>query len=147
VVRRRGSARALPVPMAVSTRTRRWRWVVVLVVSWSLVLLGPTGFPRAVDVHCPEPSFVRDDGGSCFARGELLVMTSLEPGGLTRTDLEVAIAPLGGRIETAIDSAGLFAVRFAHAETVADLDELEAVLEGLGFQVMRNLRMELFGVL
>jgi hypothetical protein len=106
---------------------RSWRWAVVLVLSVSLVLLGPTSFPRPVDAACPGPDVMRDEDGYCIGRGELIVMTGEHSGGQTRADLEGAIAPLGGRIETAVDVAGIYGVVFPAANTLAELDEMSGI--------------------
>jgi hypothetical protein len=86
---------------------------------------------------------MRDDDGDCIARGRLVVMTGEHSGGRTRADLERAIEPLGGRIETAVDLAGIYGVTFLGANTLAELDETEAALEALGFWVSRSSTLEL----
>jgi hypothetical protein len=80
---------------------------------------------------------MRDRDGDCLARGRLVVLTG-EPSGKTRLDLERAIEPLGGRIDVAIDGAGIYAVVFPSADTLDELDELDAKLTRLGFSVGRS---------
>jgi hypothetical protein len=89
---------------------------------------------------------MRDEDGDCIGRGELIVMTGEHSGGLTRADLERAIAPLGGQIETAVDVAGIYAVAFPAADTLGKLDEVEAALEQIGFWVSRSFVAGLFGM-
>ena len=132
------------IPGRAPARVRsRWPLAVLLVLSVSLVTLGPTSFPRIVDASCPAPKYMRDDDGDCIARGRLVVMTGEHSGGRTRADLERAIEPLGGRIETAVDLAGIYGVTFLGANTLAELDETEAALEALGFWVSRSSTLEL----
>jgi hypothetical protein len=88
---------------------------------------------------------MRDEDADCMVRGKLIVMTGEHSGGLTRTDLERAIGPLGGRIETAVDAAGIYGVVFEAADTLGELDGVEAALERLGFWVSRAYTGELFG--
>lgn len=109
-----------------------WLLAVLVVLSVSLVTLGPTSFPHVVDAACPTPEFMRDSDGDCMARGTLIVMTGESSGGKSRADLERAIEPLGGRIETAVDVAGIYGVLFPAADTLAELDEREAALEASG---------------
>ncbi len=118
---------------------------VLVVLSVSLVTLGPTSWPhRVVDAECPAPEFMRDSDRDCMARGTLIVMTGAPSGGKSRTDLERAIEPLGGRIETDVDALGIYGVLFPAADTLAELDEREAALEALGFWVSRSYTGELF---
>jgi hypothetical protein len=120
-----------------------WLLAVLVVLSVTLVTIGPTSFPHVVDASCPVPEFMRDADGDCMERATLLVMTGEHSGGKSRADLERAIAPLGGRIETAIDVAGIYGVLFPAADTIAELDEKEAALEALGFWVTRSYTGEL----
>ena len=131
-------------PQAAPGGRSPWLLAVLVVLSVSLVTLGPTSFPRVVDAACPAPEFMRDSDGDCMARGTLVVMTGEHSGGKSRADLERAIEPLGGRIETAVDAAGIYGVLFPAADTLAELDEREAALEALGFWVSRSYTMELF---
>ena len=124
-----------------------WLLAVLVVVSVSLVTVGPTSFPHDVDAVCPAPELMRDSDGDCMARGTLIVMTGKSSGGKSRADLERAIEPLGGRIETAVDftrNSGIYGVLFPAADTLAELDEREAALEALGFWVSRSYTGELF---
>ena len=121
-----------------------WLVAVLVVLSVSLVTLGPTSWPHVVDAECPAPALMRDSEGDCMARGKLIVMTGAPSGGKSRADLERAIEPLGGRIETDVDGAGIYGVLFPAAATLAELDEREAALEALGFWVTRAYTMELF---
>lgn len=139
----RRSSDRLPVHAAGRVRSR-WHLALLLVLSVSLVTLGPTSFPHVVDVSCPAPEFMRDGDGDCMARGTLVVITGESSGGKTRADLERAIEPLGGRIETALDPTGIYGVMFPAADTLAELDEIEAALKELGFWVSRSYSGELF---
>src|SRR6185503_12005261 len=95
------------------------RWAAVLAMSASLVLVGPTSFPRDVDTDCPGPELMWDGEGSCLERGTLIVMPGEPSQGLGRDDLERTIAPLGGRIDQAVDLIELYAVEFRDADTLA----------------------------
>ena len=121
-----------------------WLLAVLVVLSVSLVTLGPTSFPHVVDAECPTPEFMRDPEGDCMARGRLVVMTGEHAGGKSRADLERAIGPLGGEMATAVDGAGISGVLFPAADTLAELDQREAALEALGFWVSRSYTLELF---
>jgi hypothetical protein len=116
---------------------------VLIVLSVSLVSVGPTSFPRVVG-SCPAPEFMRDAEGDCMTRGTLIVMTGTSSGGKARADLERAIKPLGGRIETAADLVGMYAVLFPDAVAISDLDAKQAALEALGFWVSRSYAGEAF---
>ena len=131
-------------PQAAHGARSPWFLAGLVILSVSLVTLGPTSFPRVVDAACPAPEFMRDSEGDCMARGRLVVMTGEHSGGKSRSDLERAIEPLGGRIETAVDGAGIYGILFPAADTLAELDEREAALEALGFWVSRSYTMELF---
>ena len=122
-----------------------WLLALLVVLSVSLVTLGPTSWPQhVVDAECPPPEFMRDSEGDCMARGTLIVMTGKHSGGKSRADLERAIEPLGGRIETDVDALRIYGVLFPSADTLAELDEVEAALEALGFWVSRSYTGELF---
>ena len=121
-----------------------WLLAVLVFLSVSLVTLGPTSWPHVVDADCPAPEFMLDSDGDCMARGTLIVMTGAPSDGKTRADLERAIEPLGGRIETDVDALRIYGVLFPSADTLAELDELEAALEALGFWVSRSYTGELF---
>lgn len=125
-----------------------WLLAVLVVLSVSLVTLGPTSWPHdVVDADCPAPELMRDSEGDCMARGTLIVMTGARFGGKSRADLERAIEPLGGRIETDVDALRIYGVLFPSADTLAELDELEAALEALGFWVSRSYTGELFATI
>jgi hypothetical protein len=121
-----------------------WLLAVLVLLSVSLVALRPTSFPHIVAAACPAPEFMRDSEGDCMARGTLVVMTGKSSGGKSRADLERAIEALGGRIETAVDGAGIFGVLFPAADSLAELDEREAALEALGVWVSRAYTLEVF---
>ena len=125
-------------------RRTPFRWASVLFVSASLVLLGPTSFPRDVDSECPGPDLMRDEDGDCMFRGELIVTIDDSAGGPTRTDLERAIAPYSGRLDRRAEVIGVYAVTFPGADTVAELGDIEAALERLGFRVSRSIPGQLF---
>jgi hypothetical protein len=127
------------IPEAMAARRRpRWHLGLILLLFISLVTLGPTSFPRDIDTSCPGPDFMLDGDGDCMERGTLILMTGKPSGGRTRSDLERAIAPLGGRIKTAVDLLGIFAVAFPAADTLAELDAIEMALEELGFWASRS---------
>ena len=124
-----------------------WLLALLVVLSVSLVTLGPTSWPHdVVDDACPAPELMRDSEGDCMARGTLIVMTGAPSGGKSRADLERAIEPLGGRIETDVDALRIYGVLFPSADTLAELDEREAALEVLGFWVSRSYTGELFAM-
>lgn len=133
------------IPESTAARRRpRWHVGLMLLLSVSIVTLGPTSFPRDIDASCPAPDYMLDTDGDCMERGTLIVLTGEPSGGRTRSDLERVIAPLGGRIETAVDGAGIFAIAFPAADTLAELDEIETALENLGFWVSRSWILEFF---
>ncbi len=131
-------------PQAAHGGRSPWLLAVLVVLSISLVTLGPTSFPHVVDAECPAPEFMRDSDRDCMARGTLIVMTGAPSGGKSRADLERAIEPLGGRIETDVGALRIYGVLFPAADTLAELDEREATLKALGFWVSRSYTGELF---
>ena len=131
-------------PQAAHGGRSPWLLALLLVLSVSLVTLGPTSWPHVVDPECPAPELMLDSEGDCMARGTLIVMTGAHSGGKSRADLERAIGPLGGRIETDVDALRIYGVLFPSADTLAELDEVEAALEALGFWVSRSYTGELF---
>jgi hypothetical protein len=79
-----------------------------------------------------------------MVRGELLVLLGDDSVGQTRTDLERAIAPLGGRIDRGVDLIELYSITFPEADTLSELEIVEKALERLGFWVTRSYTGQLF---
>jgi hypothetical protein len=102
----------------------------------ALMFVGAIVFPGIQGDGCPDP-FVYHDY-ACTIPNELIVLTN----GQSRTDIEAAVAPFGGRIVFDVEEVGVFTVRFPVSRP-EELAPIEKLLVEAGFSVSYSNMMEL----